>query len=300
MIHGPAGSGKTVLCKKICESFSLGAELKATAAAKVVWIDCQSFLNGDLEKSKKATRIAMSKALECQPTLVVIENVDIFKSTLGDGQASMETFQHCVFSEHLAYLMDCVRSDRHRVSFLATARSLDGVHKSLKRSCCFDTHFAMPVPSRKQKTEIFEKLAARKEISVDSEALLHLETHCDGLDVVDIESLVELSLLGCLGDITEQKKVGNRKLSVSASQMASTLKVYVPAKARGTSQVTKTNTKIKKWRDVKGMNRARDELEDLLSFSSKYKDLIEKCPLRLRTGALIYGPPGCGKTFLVK
>ena len=78
------------------------------------------------------------------------------------------------------------------------------------------------------------------------------------------------------------------------------LKDFVPSKARGTSHKVANDSKLKDWNDIKGMTEARAQLEDLLSFSSKYKDLMDKCPLRLRTGALLYGPPGCGKTFLVR
>lgn len=31
----------------------------------------------------------------------------------------------------------------------------------------------------------------------------------------------------------------------------------------------------------------------------KYSKIFSKAPLRLRTGVLLYGPPGCGKTHVV-
>ncbi|QDZ22771.1 peroxisome biogenesis factor 1 [Chloropicon primus] len=297
LVCGPSGSGKTVLCQSICDKFSSTKFL-----SKVVWLDCQDYMNMDLEKMKKDMRVSLSKAVECQPALVVFENIDIFASSLGDGQASMETFQFCVFAEYLSHLTDCVREERHRISFLGTARSLDNVHKSLKKSGCFDSHFAMPMPSRKQKVEIFERLAGAKRIHVGPDVLSHLEENCDGLDVLDVEALVELAMHRGLQNLTERHGGPGRHagLAISGGQMESILKSYVPSKARGTSQISDGDDSVKSWDNIVGMTKAKAQLEDLLSFSSKYKDLIDKCPLRLRTGALLYGPPGCGKTFLVR
>ena len=104
----------------------------------------------------------------------------------------------------------------------------------------------------------------------------------------------------CLVNVTRGRAQGN--LAISQEDLRSILSTYVPAKARGVTShlVDKSDDKISDWGDIKGMTSAKAQLEDLLSFPSKHKDLVEQCPLRLRTGALLYGPPGCGKTFLVK
>ena len=299
LVHGPSGSGKTVLRQSVCCYFSRDIDL----ACKIVLLDCRDFAGNDTEKMKKAVRVAVSKAVECQPSLLAVENIDRFES-FGDGQASMETFQHEVFSEYLSHLMDCVRTSLHRVSFLSTARSLDGVHKSLKKSGCFDNHFAMPLPSRREKAEIFGSLSRAKRIRLGEETLDHVAENCDGLDVLDMDALVELTLHEALSNLIRSADKDDKgdSLSVSREEIASILERYVPIKARGTSHklVADDGDKVRCWGDIRGMPEATRELEDLLSFSSKYKDLVSKCPLRLRTGALLYGPPGCGKTFLVR
>jgi peroxin-1 len=37
----------------------------------------------------------------------------------------------------------------------------------------------------------------------------------------------------------------------------------------------------------------------MLEMPVKYAEIFEQAPLRLRTGVLLYGPPGCGKTYVV-
>ena len=304
LVHGPRGSGKTVLCQSICDHFS-----NIQYMCKVVWMDCQDFAHMDLEKMKKQMRIFISKAVECQPALVVADNIDIFNSSQSDGgQASMESFQFEIFSEYLSSLMDCVKEGHHCVAFLAASRSLEGVHKSLKKSGCFDNHFSMPVPTRKEKAEMYRNNLKGIHLLDEESVLDYFSQNCDGLDISDISGLVEESLCRALGSVIagqgkrngrSSTRHGHRRLEMSREDLGSILKDYVPCKARGTTKVIE-DSKIKSWSDIQGMAEARSKLEELLSFSSKRKNLIEKCPLRLRTGALLYGPPGCGKTFLVK
>ncbi|CAM9578627.1 unnamed protein product, partial [Hapterophycus canaliculatus] len=52
------------------------------------------------------------------------------------------------------------------------------------------------------------------------------------------------------------------------------------------------------WGDVGGLSAVRAELREILELPVKYGRLFEATPTRLPTGALLYGPPGCGKTLL--
>ncbi|ROT70911.1 hypothetical protein C7M84_010785 [Penaeus vannamei] len=49
---------------------------------------------------------------------------------------------------------------------------------------------------------------------------------------------------------------------------------------------------------VGGMKDAKKILEETLTWPSLYPNLFNKVNLRLRSGVLLYGPPGCGKTLL--
>lgn len=46
------------------------------------------------------------------------------------------------------------------------------------------------------------------------------------------------------------------------------------------------------------MKDAKKILEETLTWPSLYPNLFNKVNLRLRSGVLLYGPPGCGKTLL--
>jgi peroxin-1 len=47
-----------------------------------------------------------------------------------------------------------------------------------------------------------------------------------------------------------------------------------------------------------GLHEPRRILRETLEWPTKYAQIFASCPLRLRSGLLLYGYPGCGKTLL--
>ncbi|RPA97994.1 AAA-domain-containing protein [Choiromyces venosus 120613-1] len=74
----------------------------------------------------------------------------------------------------------------------------------------------------------------------------------------------------------------------------SALRGFVPAGLRG----VKLQTSGASWRDIGGLMETRKILLETLEWPTKYAPIFASCPLRLRSGLLLYGYPGCGKTLL--
>jgi len=51
--------------------------------------------------------------------------------------------------------------------------------------------------------------------------------------------------------------------------------------------------------DVGGMQRVKAAIVDMLSFQTQHSELFASAPVRVQTGMLLYGYPGCGKTMIV-
>ncbi|KJE94021.1 peroxisome biosynthesis protein [Capsaspora owczarzaki ATCC 30864] len=69
---------------------------------------------------------------------------------------------------------------------------------------------------------------------------------------------------------------------------------FTPSRLRGLPLQTSATT----WRDVGGLESVKALLTETLQWPAKYPELFAQCPLRLRSGVLLYGPPGCAKTLL--
>ena len=53
-----------------------------------------------------------------------------------------------------------------------------------------------------------------------------------------------------------------------------------------------------KWEDVGGLEGVKETLKETIELPIRYAALFEAAPIRLRSGLLLYGPPGCGKTLM--
>ncbi|KAJ2973753.1 hypothetical protein NQ176_g6427 [Zarea fungicola] len=72
------------------------------------------------------------------------------------------------------------------------------------------------------------------------------------------------------------------------------LKGFTPASLRNVSLQSSTTT----FKSIGGLQETRKILLETLQYPTKYAPIFSQCPLRLRSGLLLYGFPGCGKTLL--
>ncbi|KAF1987799.1 AAA-domain-containing protein [Aulographum hederae CBS 113979] len=83
-------------------------------------------------------------------------------------------------------------------------------------------------------------------------------------------------------------------LMLTKADFTSALKGFTPASLRNVTLQTSTV----KWSSIGGLHSTRKILLETLQYPTTYAPLFAKCPLRLRSGLLLYGYPGCGKTLL--
>lgn len=83
-------------------------------------------------------------------------------------------------------------------------------------------------------------------------------------------------------------------ISLTPTDFDSALSGFVPASLRN----VKLQTSGASWKDIGGLTETRKILLETLEWPTKYAPIFASCPLRLRSGLLLYGYPGCGKTLL--
>ncbi|TQN74109.1 Peroxisome biosynthesis protein PAS1 [Colletotrichum shisoi] len=85
-----------------------------------------------------------------------------------------------------------------------------------------------------------------------------------------------------------------RAVHLSRVDFDNALKGFTPASLRNVSLQHSTTT----FSSIGGLQETRKVLLETLQYPTKYAPIFEQCPLRLRSGLLLYGYPGCGKTLL--
>lgn len=81
---------------------------------------------------------------------------------------------------------------------------------------------------------------------------------------------------------------------VTQPDMDSALSGFVPRALQGLN----LHTSQTRWADIGGLKSVKDTIKETLEFPTRYAPLFARAPLKLRSGLMLYGPPGCGKTLL--
>lgn len=83
-------------------------------------------------------------------------------------------------------------------------------------------------------------------------------------------------------------------VSLTQDDFTSALDGFTPASLRNVTLQSSTT----RWDSIGGLHSTRQTLLETLQYPTTYAPIFAQCPLRLRSGLLLYGYPGCGKTLL--
>ncbi|KGO76882.1 ATPase, AAA-type, core [Penicillium italicum] len=123
---------------------------------------------------------------------------------------------------------------------------------------------------------------------------LELAGKTDGYMPGDLVLLVARArneaLIRSVSDLTSTSKM----ITLGLEDFESALKDFTPASLRNVTLTSSTIT----FSSVGGLFETRKMLLETLQYPTKYAPIFAQCPLRLRSGLLLYGYPGCGKTML--
>ncbi|KAH6691572.1 peroxisome biosynthesis protein PAS1 [Plectosphaerella plurivora] len=118
----------------------------------------------------------------------------------------------------------------------------------------------------------------------------------DGYMPKDLSVVVERAqneaIIRSVSQTTSTAKIGAIRLG--RADFDNALKDFTPTSLRNVSLQSSTTT----FSSIGGLQETRQVLLETLLYPTKYAPVFEKCPLRLRSGLLLYGYPGCGKTLL--
>jgi peroxin-1 len=93
---------------------------------------------------------------------------------------------------------------------------------------------------------------------------------------------------------TQPKGFDSGIVQLNRDDFTSALKGFTPASLRNVTLQTSTTT----FASIGGLHATRKILLETLQYPTTYAPIFAQCPLRLRSGLLLYGFPGCGKTLL--
>lgn len=123
---------------------------------------------------------------------------------------------------------------------------------------------------------------------------LELAGKTDGYMPGDLVLLVARARNEALIRSVQELSSESKMITLGTEDFESALKGFTPASLRNVTLTSSTTT----FSAIGGLFETRKTLLETLQYPTKYAPIFAQCPLRLRSGLLLYGFPGCGKTML--
>lgn len=123
---------------------------------------------------------------------------------------------------------------------------------------------------------------------------LELAGKTDGYMPGDLVLLVARARNEALIRSVQDPSSEGKMITLASEDFDSALKGFTPASLRNVTLTSSTTT----FSAIGGLFETRKTLLETLQYPTKYAPIFAQCPLRLRSGLLLYGFPGCGKTLL--
>lgn len=123
---------------------------------------------------------------------------------------------------------------------------------------------------------------------------LELAGKTDGYMPGDLVLLVARARNEALIRSVQELSSESKMITLGSEDFESALKGFTPASLRNVTLTSSTTT----FSAIGGLFETRKTLLETLQYPTKYAPIFAQCPLRLRSGLLLYGFPGCGKTML--
>jgi transitional endoplasmic reticulum ATPase len=288
LLYGPPGCGKTLLAKVIASE----------SEANMYPINGPEIMNKYYGETEAKLRDIFKEAKDNSPSIIFIDEIDAIAPKREEAYGDVEKR---VVAQMLA-LMDGL-NDRGNVIVLGATNRPDSIDPALRRPGRFDREFEISVPNEDDRLEILE-IHTRDMPMNENIELKDLSSELHGYTGADIKSLCREAALKSIRRYLPEIDLETEKIpsEVLQSMEIKLIDFYeamhdvIPTAMR---EVYVERSKVW-WQDVGGLDDIKRALTDNLVTAMKDPTKFTKMGIRPPKGALIYGPPGCGKTLLAR
>ncbi|XP_033760557.1 peroxisome biogenesis factor 1-like [Pecten maximus] len=300
LITGSKGCGKSSLARAICRRVAEVPNL-----AYLSHVDCKPLRGKSPDNILKHLTILFEEVIWRQPAVILFDDLDhVMPAPSGpEAEMSAESIYGSRVAEVLRDLLRKEISNGSRIAVIATSQSRNSLHPLLTSSR--GTHFVQSVinirPLNKEKRKDILKTIIRTRVSeatLDKIEWDWLLCKTEGFVAKDLDTLVSRAIhaytLHGRRDVFHTDH-SDEEFNLEMIDFKHAIIGFTPASIRNVPLHT---TGELGWEDVGGLTEVKSILKETLLLPSKYPELFASCPLRLRSGLLLYGAPGTGKTLL--
>lgn len=288
LMYGSPGCGKTLIAKA----------LASESEANFYIINGPEIVNKYYGETEARLRDIFKEARDSAPSIIFIDEIDAIAPKREEAFGDVEKR---VVAQLLA-LMDGM-SERGNVIVLGATNRSESIDPALRRPGRFDREIEIGVPNVEGRLEILQIHTRGMPLAEDIN-LIELASGLYGYTGADIKALCREAAMKALRRYLPEIDLEGDKVSPDTLE---TIEITNRDFKEGMKEIIPTAMREfyvevarVKWNDVGGLYDAKRTLYDNLITAIKEPESFVKMGIKPPRGALLFGPPGCGKTLVAK
>jgi transitional endoplasmic reticulum ATPase len=274
LVSGQEGVGKTTLVRSVAGA--VGATVVELAAPSVAALEA----NAAAARVRAAVDSAVAGTRDGTPVVLLLTDVDVLLPASN---------QQPVSTVVLDVLRAAVRTPL--LALLCTTSHSGSVDHRLRDADLIDRELTLPAPDARARTELLRILLRR--VPLESEVDLGaVAERTPGFVVADLGALCrEAAVRAAIRQRdADEPRIGQQDL-------LGALETVRPVSMSTSDAVATGGLTLD---DVGDMAEVKQSLTETVLWPLQYPDSFARLGIAPPRGVLLYGPPGCGKTFLVR
>lgn len=269
LVTGPAGSGKTTMVRSVAAA--VGATVVRRWAPGIAALEASA--------AATALREAVTEATDRAPAVLLLEDVEALAPR--DDAKPIATVLLDVVGRAVA---------ARGVAVVCTSARPEAVSPELRRPGRLDHELSVPLPDRAGRRALLDVLLRSAPLASD----VHLDEVAERTPGFVVADLLALRREAATRAAARQRDIANPM--IFSDDLLGALDVVRPtAMAESTLDIPTLTLD-----DVGDMEPVKQALTETVLWPLSYPDTFARLGVQPARGLLLYGPPGCGKTFLVR
>ncbi len=274
LVSGPEGVGKATLVRSVTRSVS--AELVELAAPSIAALEA----NAAAARLKDAIDTAMGIAASGRPCVLLLTDVDALLPVTNAPPVA-------------TIVLDTLRSVVHapRLALLCTTSHAEAIDRRLRGPDLVDREIALTQPDAGTRTELLRVLL--RDVPLESDVELGtIAEQTPGFVSADLGALCREAAVRAA---IRQQEAAEPK--IGQEDLLGALHSIRPVSMSTSDSLITGDLTLD---DVGDMAEVKQSLTETVLWPLQYPDSFSRLGIAPPRGVLLYGPPGCGKTFLVR
>jgi transitional endoplasmic reticulum ATPase len=275
LVTGPDGAGKSTLVRAVA----------AAVEADVVHRLPADLLGLSQPEAAAVLSAGYDEAVASSPAVLLLEDLESLAPAAagpsGAAAAPLAALVHDLVARAAA---------TEGIALVCTAVSRDAVDPRLRRPALLDKEIGVPLPDRGDRQELLSVLLRDIPLAADVQ-LAEIAARTPGFVTAD---LLALRREAAVRAAVRQRDAASATIA-QADLLGALRMVHASTATRST-----VDTPAMSLDDVGDMAETKQALTESVLWPLAHPDSFARLGIQPPRGVLLYGPPGCGKTFLVR